>query len=195
MSSNDAEIHGSLRALALPRRAVLHMGFVAGISAGLGHLAEAAQRSPRNADVALLNAALALEHQAIAAYDAGVGTGLLKGETLELARHFQSQHRAHRDLLVGEIRKLGGTPAVALASYTFKGKDDAPIEFRTAEDVLVFALGLEGGAASAYLGLLPQLTSRAMLSTIAGIACDESQHAAAIRLLMRQQPAPDAVVR
>jgi hypothetical protein len=34
-----------------------------------------------------------------------------------------------------------------------------------------------------------------MLSTIAGIACDEAQHAAAIRLLMRQQPAPDAVVR
>jgi hypothetical protein len=42
---------------------------------------------------------------------------------------------------------------VALASYTFKGKDDAPIEFKTAEDILVFALGLEGGAASAYLGL------------------------------------------
>ncbi len=193
--SDDADLRGRLHALVLPRRAVLQMGFVAGVSAGLGHLAEAAQRSSRNADAALLNAALALEHQAIAAYDAGAGTGLLKGETLDLARHFQSQHRAHRDLLVGEIRKLGGTPAVALASYTFKGKDDAPIEFKTAEDILVFALGLEGGAASAYLGLLPQLTSKALLSTIAGIACDESQHAAAIRLLLRQQPAPDAVVK
>ncbi len=193
--SDDADLRGRLRSLALPRRAVLQMGFVAGVSAGLGRLAEAAQRSSRNTDAALLNAALALEHQAIAAYDAGAGTGLLKGETLDLARHFQSQHRAHRDLLVGEIRKLGGTPAVALASYTFKGRDDAPIEFKTAEDILVFALGLEGGAASAYLGLLPQLTSKALLSTIAGIACDESQHAAAIRLLLRQQPAPDAVVK
>ncbi len=193
--SDDAEIHGSLRSLVLPRRAVLQMGFVAGISTDLGRLTEAGQRSPRNADAALLNAALALEHQAIAAYDAGAGTGLLKGETLDLARHFQSQHRAHRDFLVAEIRKLGGTPAVALASYTFKGKDDAPIEFKTAEDILVFALGLEGGAASAYLGLLPKLTSKALLSTIAGIACDESQHAAAIRLLLRQQPAPDAVVK
>ncbi len=193
--SDDADLRGRLRVLALPRRAVLQMGFVAGVSAGLGRLAEAAQRSPRNTDAALLNAALALEHQAIAAYDAGAGTGLLKGETLDLARHFQSQHRAHRDLLAGEIRKLGGTPAVALASYTFRGRDDAPIEFKTAEDILVFALGLEGGAASAYLGLLPQLTSKALLSTIAGIACDESQHAAAIRLLLRQQPAPDAVVK
>lgn len=193
--SDDAEVHRRLRDLTRSRRAILQMGFVAGVGAGMGSLAAATQRSPRRTDVALLNAALALEHQAIAAYDAGVGTGLLKAETLELARHFQSQHRAHRDLLVTEIRKLGGTPVVALASYTFKGKDDAPIEFKTAEEILVFALGLEAGAASAYLGLLPQLTSKAMLPTIAGIACDESQHAAAIRLLLRQQPAPDAVVR
>ncbi|MGQ9898478.1 MAG: ferritin-like domain-containing protein [Acidobacteriota bacterium] len=189
--SNCADIGGSCPSLVLPRRAVLRMGFVAGI--GPGNLAYAAQRGSRSTDVDLLNAALALEHQVIAAYD--VGTGLLKGEPRDLAKHFQSQHRAHRDFLVGEIRKLGGKPVVALDSYKFEGKNDAPLELKTAEDILVFALSLEAGAASAYLGWLPQLASKPLLATIAGIACDESQHAAAIRLLLRQQPAPEAIVR
>ncbi|OYT69692.1 MAG: ferritin, partial [Chloracidobacterium sp. CP2_5A] len=187
------ELGEAIRKLVWPRRVALRMGFAAGLGAGLSALATAGQRRPRNADAALLNAALALEHQAIAAYDVGAGTGLLKGETLELARHFQSQHRAHRDLLVEEIRKLGASPAVALASYSFKDKNGAPVELKTAAEVLVFALGLEAGAASAYLGLLPQLASKAMLPVVAGVACDEAQHAAALRLLLRQQPAPDAV--
>ncbi|MFQ3581345.1 MAG: DUF4439 domain-containing protein [Chloracidobacterium sp.] len=193
--TDHAEINAVVRALARSRRAVLRLGLTAGVGSCLSSLAAAGQRTPRNTDAALLNAALALEHEAIAAYDAGAGTGLLKGDMLDLAAHFQSQHRAHRDLLVEEVRKLGGTPAVALASYSFKGKDGAPVELKTAEAILVFALGLEAGAASAYLKLLPQLTSKPMLPIIAGIACDEAQHAAAIRLLLRQQPAPDAVVK
>lgn len=190
-----SEIEETVRRFVLPRRIALRMGFAAGVGAGLSGLAAAVQRNPRTADAALLNAALALEHQAIAAYDAGLKAGLLKGDALELAGHFQSQHRAHRDLLVGEVRKLGGTPVVALADYAFKDKNGAPVELKTAEEILTFALGLEAGAASAYLGLLPQLASKAMLPVIAGVACDESQHAAAIRLLLRQQPAPDAVVK
>jgi len=191
--SSEANILASLPAFVIPRRAVLYS--IASLGAGLGNLAGASQRSPRSAEVTLLNAALALEHQAIAAYDIGIGTGLLKADALDIARHFQSQHRAHRELLVSEIRKLGGTPVAALETYTFKGKDDRPVEFKTAADVLVLALGLEAGATSAYLGFLPQLTSKALLSTMAGVACDEAQHAAAIRLLLRQQPAPDAIVR
>ncbi len=187
------EVGESVRKLVASRRAALRLGLAAGAGACASALATAGQRSPRPADAALLNAALALEHQAIAAYDAGAG--LLKGDALELARHFQSQHRAHRDLLAEEVRKLGGAPVVALASYAFKGKDGAPVELKTAEEALVFALGLEAGAASAYLGWLPQLASKAMLPIIAGIACDESQHAAAIRLLLKQQPAPEAVVK
>ncbi|MCS7080583.1 MAG: ferritin-like domain-containing protein [Chloracidobacterium sp.] len=194
MTKHHPKVEKDICKLVPPRRAALRLGLAAGVGAALTGLA-AGQRNPRNADAALLNAGLALEHQAIAAYDAGLGTGLLKGEMLELARHFQSQHRAHRDLLTTEIRKLGATPVMALASYTFKDKSGAPIELKTAEEILVFALGLEAGAASAYLGLLPQLASKAMLPVIAGVACDESQHAAAIRLLLRQQPAPDAVVK
>ncbi len=189
------EVGKKIDKLVPSRRTVLHMGLAAGAGVCASALATAAQRSPRNTDAALLNTALEVEHQTVAAYDAAVGAGLLTGAALELARHFQSQHRAHRDLLVEEVRKLGGTPAVALAGYAFKGADGTPTTFKTAEDVLVFALGFEAAATSAYLGLLPRLASKSLLPILAGIACDESQHAAAIRLLLKQQPAPEAVVK
>jgi hypothetical protein len=75
------------------------------LAQGLG--ASAAQ------DVSILNVALGLEHEAIAAYQLGAASGLLEKPVLDTAVQFQSHHKGHRDALAGTIRKLGGEPVAA----------------------------------------------------------------------------------
>ena len=61
-------------------------------------------------DIGILNTALALENEAISAYQLGAQSGLLQKPVLEVAVLFQSHHKEHRDALIATIRKLGGTP-------------------------------------------------------------------------------------
>ncbi|MHB1334098.1 MAG: ferritin-like domain-containing protein, partial [Sulfuriferula sp.] len=65
-------------------------------------------------DVAVLNTALALEYQAIAAYQVGAESNLLQKPVLAVAVKFQSHHRAHADILSATVKKLGGTPVETL---------------------------------------------------------------------------------
>ena len=71
-------------------------------------------------DVAILNVALGLEHEAIAAYQIGAESGLLMKPALDVAVLFQSQHKAHRDALASTIEKLGGKPVspLTMSDYT-----------------------------------------------------------------------------
>lgn len=61
-------------------------------------------------DVGILNTALGLENEAIGAYQLGATSGLLQKRVLEIAVLFQTHHTEHRDALIANIRKLGGTP-------------------------------------------------------------------------------------
>lgn len=61
-------------------------------------------------DVSILNVALGLEHEAIAAYQIGADSGLLQPAVKKVAVLFQSQHREHRDALAATVGKLGGKP-------------------------------------------------------------------------------------
>lgn len=174
------------------RRDVMKAGFAAGV-AGVLALTGENLISPSVAladDIATANVALGLEHQAIAAYKLGAGTGLLSGKPLELAGLFLSQHEAHRDALIGVIKKAGKTPVAAKANYNF---DTSGI--KGANDVLAFALKLEEGAASAYLGVLKGFKNKELLPVLAGIAADEAQHCAILRFALGQNPCPDAIVK
>src|SRR5262245_61587877 len=75
-------------------------------------------------DSGILNVALALEHEAIAAYQIGAESGLLAKEVLAVAVLFQSHHKAHRDALADTVRKLGGTPVAeqAMDAYVKSSK-------------------------------------------------------------------------
>lgn len=151
----------------------------------------AAQAAGGNAagDVAILNAAIAAEHNAIAAYGVGAGSGLLKGAVLTLATTFQGHHKQHVDVLSGVVTKLGGQPAAAKASYTF------PVEtLKTQNDVLRFAANLEKGAVSAYLGAVPQFGDRELAKAAASILGDEAMHWAVLRQAIGEEPVPAAFV-
>ncbi|MES2344088.1 MAG: ferritin-like domain-containing protein [Pseudomonadota bacterium] len=167
------------------RRSALASGATL-LSAG-GVLAVMGVATPRNAwgashpaqDVALLNAAIALEHEGIAAYQLGAESGLLTPDVLKIGLTFQSHHKGHRDALAAAVRRLGGKPveAKALAAYA---SDLGASGLKDQAGVLRLALKLERGAANAYLGLIPSLEATEFHVLAARMAGDEAFHAATL---------------
>lgn len=140
-------------------------------------------------DIDILNAAIAAELQAIAAYQVGAESGLLGNAAKQLALQFQGHHRSHADLLRGTVMQLGGTPAEARSQYDF------PVDtLKNEADVLKFAAGLERGAVSAYLSAVPQFGDRALAKAAASILGDEAMHWAVLLHALGEDPVPAAFV-
>ena len=126
-------------------------------------------------DVGILNTALALENEAISAYQLGAGSGLLQKPVLDIAVLFQSHHKEHRDALIATIRKLGGTPVTARSDAEVAKALNASA-LKTQTDVLRLAQRLEKGAANAYIGVIPSFTDRMLAQVSARLAADETMH-------------------
>lgn len=189
-----------------PRREFLKLGLAAGTT-GVLLLAQAngfAQESPEGDierppiqpslknDLAILNVALALEFEAVAAYDVGAKSGLLKGPVLDVAVAFQKDHAAHQSALISTIHKLGGKPVQPPKEFHFEEQLEGVKELA---DVLAFALTYEAAAASAYLGVISQVFTTALIPAVAGIAANEAQHTAILRYALGKSPCPDAIVQ
>jgi hypothetical protein len=144
-----------------------------------------------NDDVAILNTALGLEYQAIAAYQVGAESGLLQKPVLDLAVQFQGDHKKHAEILTSTISKMGGTPVMAKrpADYAFP-----TASLKSQADVLKFAANLEQGAASAYLGAVPAFMSKDLAKYAASILGDETMHWAILRNALGENPVPAAFI-
>lgn len=127
-------------------------------------------------DIALLNAAIALEHEGIAAYQIAATSGLLQPAVVDIGVTFQGHHKGHRDELAKAVRQLGGEPVAAQPDAEY-GKKLNVASLKNQEDVLRLALALERGAANAYLGLIPSLGA-SFHQVAAQMAGDEAFHAA-----------------
>lgn len=193
-----ADLTGSVAALRLPqRRAFLIRTGQVGLStmavallAGCESMAQSHGKSASGPeDVVILNTALGLEHEAIAAYQLGAESGLLQKPVLDLAVTFQGQHKAHADLLAQTVRKLGGMPVEPKAAYDFPTAG-----LKSQNDVLGFAADLEQAAVSAYLGAVPQFEDRGLAKAAASILGDEAMHWAILRNALGLPPAPGAFV-
>lgn len=140
-------------------------------------------------DVKIANVALNLEHQAIAAYGVGASTGLLEGTALAAAKLFMSHHEAHRDALIGVIKKFGGTPVEPKKDpKEYEAIAKAVPNIKSATDVLEFALTLEEQAAGAYIGVLTSFSEKDLIPVLAGIGAAEAQHAALLRFVLQKNP-------
>lgn len=128
-------------------------------------------------DLAILNVALGLEHQAIAAYDAGAKSKLLTPDQLKIAVSFQADHKRHRDALIRFIRHYGGTPVEPKASYDFGA-------ITSAADIVKLAQKLEEGAQIAYLTNAGNLENREILNAAVPILEDEIRHNIVFRQLL-----------
>ena len=127
------------------------------------------------ADVNILNVALGLEHEAIAAYQLGAESGLLQKPVLDTAVLFQSHHKAHRDALLATIEKLGGKPVAAKSNGDYAAALGAG-GLKSQTDVLDLAARLEIGAANAYLGVIPSFAEKNLAKVAARLAADETMH-------------------
>ncbi len=144
-----------------------------GLLAGAPALARAS--APAAADIDILNVALGLEHEAIAAYQIGAESGLLTKPVLAVAVAFQSHHKAHRDALAQTILKLGGRPVEAKpVADVAKALNAAAL--RDQAGVLDLAAGLELGAANAYIGAIPAFGNRDLAEVAGRLAADETMH-------------------
>jgi rubrerythrin len=128
-------------------------------------------------DLAILNVALGLELQAIAAYDAGANSKLLSPDQLKIAVSFQNDHKRHRDALIGWIRRLGGTPVEPKSGYDFGA-------ITSAADIVKLAQKLEEGAEIAYLTNAGNLPNREVLNAAVPILEDEVRHNVVFRQLL-----------
>lgn len=156
----------------LLRRAALASG---GCFAALlfGDSGRAFAQSPQR-DLLILNAALYLEHEAIAAYTAGAGSGLLPAPVLAVASAFLSDHQYHRDGIAGVLKQLGVEPPGPQASYRFGA-------LHSADDILRLALRLELGAATAYRTLASSVENKPVLGFAAHVMVDEVRHTTVLR--------------
>ncbi|HRO59650.1 MAG TPA: ferritin-like domain-containing protein [Burkholderiaceae bacterium] len=140
-------------------------------------------------DVGVLNAALASEFEAIAAYQLGAESGLLEKPVLAVALSFQGHHKAHADLLARTVEQFGGKPVAAKPKYTFPTDS-----LKQQSDVLRFAAGLEEGAVAAYLDAVPVFDNRELARAAASILGDEAMHWAVLRQALGEDPVPAAFV-
>ena len=168
-------LHASFRRRFLSQSGTLALS--AGAIALLGGrdaLAADAPVDPK-ADAGILNVALGLEHQGIAAYTLGAKSGLLTKGILEVAVKFQDDHKVHRDALSAAIAKLGGKPVAekSMEAYAQALKADT---LKSETDVLKLAASLELGATNAYLSVVPAFKDPAFAQIAARLAADETAH-------------------
>ncbi len=142
-------------------------------------------------DLQMLNTALGLEYQAIAAYQVGAESGLLQKPVLALAVSFQGQHKAHAGVLETTIRRLGGTAVEPRKPADYGFPTD---RLKNQADVLEFAAGLEKGAASAYLGTVGRFAMPQLAKAAASILGDETMHWAILLQALGQDPVPAAFI-
>jgi rubrerythrin len=172
-------------------KTVLSAAAIALLSGNDALAASVDQVADATGDVDILNTALGAEQEAIAAYQVGAESGLLKKPALDLAVTFQGHHKAHAALLASTVKKLGGTPTAAKTVADYRFPTD---KLKTGTDVLRFAAGLEKGAVSAYLGAIPLFANRDLAKAAGSILGDEAMHWAVLRYALGDAPVPDAFV-
>lgn len=186
-----------MNSLLLPaRRRFLRAGATTLMSSGAFALlagldSRMASAAASEKDIGVLNTALAAEQEAIAAYQVGAESGLLRKPVLDVAVGFQSDHKAHADALRSTIAKLGGKPVTEKKTADYK----FPVEkLKNQNDVLRFAAGLEKGAVSAYLGAVPVFDNRDLAKAAASILGNEAQHWTVLLQALGENPVPAAFV-
>ena len=148
-------------------------------------------------DVVLLRTASSLEYNAIAAYDAAIGLGILDPAVVDAAKLFQSQHREHARFFEQATTDAGGqaftteNPVVkakvidpALAAITGTPGDKLA-------ELLGFAYALEMVAAGTYQTLVPALSVAKLRAAAISVGGVEARHAAILAAVMGGLAVPE----
>jgi hypothetical protein len=168
------------------RRALLARagaGAVAALAAGIAGPATAAPAA--GGDVAILNYLLTLEYLQAAFYSEAEREGALRGQAATAAARIGAVERAH----VAALHSALGARAIARPAFDFQGATaDGDAFLRT-------AVAFEDLGTAAYAGQLGAIGSARLRAAAVSIHTVEARHAAWIRYLAAQPPAPAAADR
>jgi rubrerythrin len=165
---------------AFVQKAVIAGGTLLAGGVVIGALPKLAATAPSRAqDVRILNFALGLEYLQAAFYTEAAQSGALDGEHQQLAEVIGKQERAHVAFL---LRTLGAK-ARERPTFDFGDTMDDRDKF------LATAHLLEETGVAAYIGQAPHLTKPLMVPA-ATIVSVEARHAAWVRDLIGENPAP-----
>jgi rubrerythrin len=153
----------------------------AAVAGGLLPGASAMAATPKG-DVAILNFALTLEYLESAFYASALKHAGLTGEHKRLARTVHQHEAAH----VQALKKALGSSAVKRPAFDFGSAVQSQAAFTST------AITLEDTGVQAYQGQAPFIKSQAVFKAALSIHPIEARHAAWIRNLAGQDPAPAA---
>jgi hypothetical protein len=148
------------------------------LAKGIPTLASASGRSP-NQDATIMNFLLLLEYLQSAFYQDAIDKGSLKGELSRFAQVVGGHEKEH----VGFLRSKLGSKARGRPDFDFGDATSTPTKFAAT------AMKLEELTIGAYIGQGANLTRDAVLR-VGRIASVEGRHAAWIRDIRRDLPAP-----
>lgn len=134
-------------------------------------------------DVDILNFALTLEFLEADFYNQGLKKAGLSGDLTDLAKEIRDNEVEHVEALMATIKQLGGKPAK-------EPKFDFGDAMSSEKAFLKLANTLEDTGVSAYNGAAPSIESMEVLAAAGGIVQVEARHAALIRLVRGEEPAP-----
>ena len=165
------------------KKAALGGGALVAGGVVFGGLPALALGAPSKAqDVAILNYALTLEYLETAFYRQARANAGLKGETARFARVAGAHEAAH----VAAIKKVLGSKAVKSPTFDFGATVQSQKAFQTT------AVAVEDLGVSAYAGQGPRLKQVPVIQAALAIHSVEARHAAWIRSIVGQNPAPAA---
>ena len=133
-------------------------------------------------DLGIVNYALTLEYLETAFYNDVAKSGLFKGDDLALIKRIGEVEQQHVDALTATAKKLGG-PVAKVPMAEFPLKDPT--------EVLKLAATVENVGAAAYLGQAANIESPEILAAALAIHSVEARHAAALNVLVGEEPTPD----
>lgn len=151
----------------------------------VGPLVRSAFAQAEDADIEILNFALTLEFLEAAFYEMALSEADLDSDASDLAKLIGDHEAEHVEALSATISDLGGKPVKA------PGVDFGKA-FSSQDAFLELAIVFEDTGVSAYNGAAPDIKDKELLATAGTIVQVEGRHAAAVRFLAGEMPAPEA---
>jgi hypothetical protein len=155
---------------------------VGGVAVAGGIVPGSALAATSKGDVAILNFALTLEYLESAFYASAMKHAGLTGELDRFARLVHQHEKAH----VEALRKALGSAAIKRPAFAFGAAVQSPGAFTAT------SIKLEDTGVQAYQGQTPFIQSDDVFKAAISIHPVEARHAAWIRNLAQQSPAPAA---
>jgi len=145
------------------------------------------------ADATILRTASSIEELAVAAYQKGIDSGLVKTPAIaDAAKLFQSQHKEHSGLFQSLTKQAGGQPFTEPNPVILAALQPSIAALKDEMGVVMLAFQLETVASQTYQNDVATFMDPKLNAAIMSVGGIEARHAAALAAVLKQAPVPVA---